>query len=64
MRERNKRRHGNQPLPMLVLSKLIDKVIRNKFNLVQSKGVRDLKEFCNTGLTQDCKYGFDSFARR
>ncbi|XP_013709218.3 uncharacterized protein LOC106412887 [Brassica napus] len=41
--ERNKRRHGEQPRPLLVLAKLIDKAIKNKLSLVQSKGVRGLE---------------------
>lgn len=39
-RERNKRRHGDQPIPMLGLAKLIDKTIRNKLSLIQAKGAR------------------------
>ncbi|XP_056860006.1 uncharacterized protein LOC130494489 [Raphanus sativus] len=39
-RERNKRHHGDKALPMLVLTKLLDKSIRNKLSLVQSKGVK------------------------
>ena len=41
--ERNKRRHGEQPRPLLVLAKLIDKAIKNKLSLVQSKGIRGLE---------------------
>ena len=41
-RERNKRRHGESPMPQQVLVKLIDKAIRNKLSLVQMKGVKGM----------------------
>ena len=34
-RERNKRRHGEQEVPLQVLKKLLDKAIRNKLSIVQ-----------------------------
>ncbi|KAF8116953.1 hypothetical protein N665_0013s0012 [Sinapis alba] len=37
-RERNKRRHGENPMSMQVLEKFIDKSIRNKLSLVSAKG--------------------------
>lgn len=43
-RERNKRRHGDQPMPQNVLIKLMDKTIRNKLSLVQGKRVKGLEE--------------------
>lgn len=43
-RERNKRRHGEPPMPLSVMLKLIDKTIRNKLSLVQGKRVKGLEE--------------------
>ena len=37
--ERNRIRHGEQPMPANVLTKHINKAIRNKLSLVQSKGI-------------------------
>lgn len=51
-RERNKRRHGEQALPVRVLSKLTDKAVRNKLSLIQLK----VRTFCSTGLLLECKY--------
>lgn len=42
-RERNNCRHGDQALPLHVLIKLIDKGIRNKLSLVQSKRLKGLE---------------------
>ncbi|XP_013601571.1 PREDICTED: uncharacterized protein LOC106309030 [Brassica oleracea var. oleracea] len=39
-RERNNRRHGEAPAPPEVLLKLIDKAVRNKLSLMQSKRVK------------------------
>ncbi|XP_048598554.1 uncharacterized protein LOC125579098 [Brassica napus] len=41
-RERNKRRHGESPMPQHVLVKMIDKAIRNKLSLVQMKGIKGM----------------------
>ena len=42
-KKKNKRRHGDQPLPLQVSTKLIDKSIRNKLSLVQMKGVKGME---------------------
>lgn len=42
-REGNKRRHGEPSMPPNVLTKLLDKAIRNKLSLVQSKRVNGLE---------------------
>ena len=39
-RERNKIRHGEKPLPLSKLKKLIDKGVRNKLSLMRSKGLK------------------------
>ncbi|XP_056860010.1 uncharacterized protein LOC130508492 [Raphanus sativus] len=41
-RERNKRRHGDSPMPLQVLLKLTDKAIRNKLSLIQKKRVKGM----------------------
>ncbi|XP_013646145.1 uncharacterized protein LOC106350855 [Brassica napus] len=54
-RERNRRRHGEQPIHATVLTKHIDKAIRNKLSLVQSKGIGGLEVSLQYwfGLTDD-----------
>ena len=42
-REQNKRRHGEEALPVRVLSKLTDKAVRNKLSLIQATGVKGLE---------------------
>ena len=37
-RERNKIKHGERPLPMAVVKKLMDKGVRNKLSLMRLKG--------------------------
>ncbi|XP_013739623.2 uncharacterized protein LOC106442489 [Brassica napus] len=41
-RERNKRRHGEQGTPIQVLKKLLDKAVRNKLSIVQTKDLKGL----------------------
>lgn len=36
-RERNKVKHGDKLLPMIMLKKLLDKGVRNKLSLLRSK---------------------------
>ena len=42
-RERNARKHGEQPLDEKTLAKLVDKMIRLKLLLVKGKGKRYLE---------------------
>ena len=42
-RDMNKLKHGDKLMPMEVLKKMIDKGVRNKFNLVRSKGIRGME---------------------
>ena len=55
-RERNKIRHGDQPLPMPRLMKFIDKGIRNKLSLLRSTKVRGKEIVSKFGLQQECRY--------
>ena len=41
--ERNKRRHGDTPVPPQTLTKLIDKSIRNKLSLLQKKKMKGME---------------------
>ena len=41
--ERNKRHHGDSPMPSQALSKLIDKSISNKLSLVQRKEMKGME---------------------
>ena len=41
--ERNKRRHGEEPCPAEILSKRMDKTMRNKFTILQRKREMDLE---------------------
>ena len=42
-RERNKIKHGEQPLPLGAVKRLLDKGIRNKLSLMRYKGGRGLE---------------------
>lgn len=42
-RERNKITHGDSPLPLVSLKKLIDKGVRNKLSLIRRKGVKNME---------------------
>ena len=42
-RERNKIKHGEKPLPMAVVQKLVDKGIRNKLSLMRLKGGKGME---------------------
>lgn len=42
-RERNKITHGDKPLPLVSLKKLIDKGVRNKLSLIRGKGVKNME---------------------
>ncbi|KAL0751524.1 hypothetical protein Bca101_033527 [Brassica carinata] len=37
-RERNRRRHGEDPAPSMLLIKRIDKEMRNRFTIIRQKG--------------------------
>lgn len=39
--ERNRRRHGEDPSPSMLLIKRIDKEMRNKFTIIRRKGDKD-----------------------
>ena len=43
-RERNKIRHGDKPLPMPVLIKMIDKGVRNRISLMRMKRVKGMEK--------------------
>lgn len=43
-RERNRVKHGEKLLPVNVLKKMIDKGIRNKLSLLQSKRVKEMED--------------------
>ena len=45
-RERNKIKHGESPMPMTAVKKLIDKDIRNKLSLLRTGGAKGME----TGL--------------
>lgn len=42
-RERNKIKHGEKPLPVIVVKKLVDKEVRNKLSLMKSKGCKGME---------------------
>ncbi|XP_022547724.2 uncharacterized protein LOC111200709 [Brassica napus] len=42
-REKNRRRHGETASPHALLTKLIDKTMRNKFSIIQKKGDKRLE---------------------
>ena len=42
-RERNKIKHGESPLPMNAVKKLIDKRVRNKLSLLRSRGGKGME---------------------
>lgn len=42
-RDMNKLKYGDKFMFMEVLKKMIDKGVRNKFNLVRSKGIRGME---------------------
>ncbi|KAF2552848.1 hypothetical protein F2Q68_00035656 [Brassica cretica] len=43
-RERNKIKHGEKPLPMAVVKKLMDKEVRNKLSLMKLKGGKGIED--------------------
>ena len=42
-RERNKVRHGDRMLPVVVLQRLLDKSIRNKISVLRMKGIKGME---------------------
>lgn len=42
-RERNRIKHGEKPLPIAIVLKLIDKGVRNKLSLLRRKGVKGME---------------------
>lgn len=43
-RERNKIKHGDKPLPLLALNRMVDKGIRNKISVMRGKRIKGMEK--------------------
>ena len=43
-RERNKIKHGDKPLPLPALNRMIEKGIRNKISVMRGKGIKGMEK--------------------